>query len=285
MTPFKLHNKKSSRGCSVAIRLKVTAIWLLSIAFSVPDGLFTALQVTMVGPDDVTYHACTPYPDFLGDTYHTILVLSKFCVFFVVPVFLITIVYTLMAIQLMASSRFFPVGGPGNQQQLFKQMKTRRSLAKLFLVMVLLFVICFLPKHIFLIWFYLDKNSRSDYNLGWHIFKIISHCLAYVNSCINPVTLYFLSEVFRRYFNWYLTWIFCFWKHKAADDERREWLRRNSAPLTSIPEMSGFNVDDRRKSGNASFRINTKSVPRLSPWFWFCPSCDPLSIRLFCFRV
>ncbi|XP_055330274.1 neuropeptide CCHamide-1 receptor-like isoform X2 [Paramacrobiotus metropolitanus] len=257
VTPFKLHNKRSTRGCAPAIKIKIVAIWIVSILCSLPDAINTTLEEIMMA-DGLNYHACSPYPNQLGIEYHITLVLCKFFVYFVIPVSLITVAYGLMARQLLSSADFLPSSAPGNQQNLQKQMKTRKSLAKLFLVMVLLFVLCFLPKHIFLIWFYGDPNSMDHYNLGWHIFKLISHCLAYVNSCINPVTLYFLSKVFRRYFNRIMCYACgrCI-PGKSADNEEKDWFRRPSHTMhTSMPDVSGYALENRRRSENASFHNN-----------------------------
>ena len=66
---------------------------------------------------------------------------------------------------------------------------------------VALFAVCFLPMHIFFLWFYFDPNVWSNYNHTWHVVKIIGFCLAYTNSCINPIALYCVSTSFRKYFN------------------------------------------------------------------------------------
>lgn len=240
--------------------MKILAIWLVAAVFSVPDALNTTLE-EMFTPDNSTIHyACSPYPQLLGYQYHIILVLVKFFVYFFIPVSLITVVYGMMAKQLMSSADFLPATAQANQQQLQKRMKTRKSLAKLFLVMVLMFVLCFLPKHIFLIWFYGDPNSMEHYNLGWHIFKLIGHCLAFVNSCINPLTLYFLSKVFRRYFNRYLFRSCRRCGRKNDDNEHAEWFRRHSPTQTSLrDQISGFALDDRRRSEISNFHLNVKS--------------------------
>jgi hypothetical protein len=36
------------------------------------------------------------------------------------------------------------------------------------------------------------------------VFKITGFCLTFINSCINPFALYFLSSQFRKYYNRYL---------------------------------------------------------------------------------
>lgn len=101
------------------------------------------------------------------------------------------------------------------------------------LTFVIIFGICFLPLHIFMLWFYYwwvaaliyilqwkwkyfppffvaltfmqlfycSPTSQEDYNYFWHVLRIVGFCLSFVNSCANPVTLYFLSGTFRKHFN------------------------------------------------------------------------------------
>lgn len=132
VTPFKLHNKRSTRGCSLSIKLKILAIWLVSAAFSIPDAINTSLEVveTMEDPSNVTEPIliCSPYPFALSPQYHIGVVLGKFLVYFVLPVVFIVLVYSLMARQLISSTDMVP--SHGNHQQLQKQMQNRKSLAK-----------------------------------------------------------------------------------------------------------------------------------------------------------
>ena len=128
VTPFKLHNKRTTRGCSLSIRLKIFAIWLVSSAFSIPDAINTSLE-EVVDPENMTAPIliCSPYPFALNE-YNIGVVLGKFLVYFVLPVVFIVLVYSLMARQLISSTDIVP--SHGNQQQLQKQMQTRKSLAK-----------------------------------------------------------------------------------------------------------------------------------------------------------
>ena len=66
---------------------------------------------------------------------------------------------------------------------------------------VVLFFFCFLPTHIFFLWFYFNPDSQTDYNGYWTSLKIVGFVFAYTNSCINPVALYFISTNFRRHFD------------------------------------------------------------------------------------
>lgn len=65
---------------------------------------------------------------------------------------------------------------------------------------MLLFTLCFLPTHIFFLWFYFAPNPIETYNVYWHTLKIAGFVLAYANSCVNPVALYCVSTTFRQHF-------------------------------------------------------------------------------------
>jgi hypothetical protein len=66
---------------------------------------------------------------------------------------------------------------------------------------VVLFAVCFLPIHVFFLWFYFHPNALQHYNGFWHTLKISGFVLAYINSCINPIALYCVSTSFRKHFN------------------------------------------------------------------------------------
>lgn len=63
---------------------------------------------------------------------------------------------------------------------------------------VIIFVICFLPYHTFMLWFHFCPSSDQDFDDFWHAFRIIGFCLSFVNSCVNPIALYFVSGTFRK---------------------------------------------------------------------------------------
>ena len=80
--------------------------------------------------------------------------------------------------------------------------ETRKRVAVTVLVIVALFVACWLPRHVYLLWFYFD--TEGSYNMAWHVFKVLGFCLMFLNSCINPLALYMVSAQFRYYYQLYL---------------------------------------------------------------------------------
>ena len=142
---------------------------------------------------------CEPYPSTWRDWYPQFHAMWRFVIYFAIPMIIIAIFYCLMAFILVRTAKHMP--GECKSGQGRKQMEARKKVAKMVLSFVIVFVVCWLPRHIYVLWYHFDPGI---YNLFWHIFKIIGFCLMFINSCINPLALYFLSNQFRRYYNNYL---------------------------------------------------------------------------------
>lgn len=82
-----------------------------------------------------------------------------------------------------------------------KQVQARKKVAKMVMAFVIVFAVCFFPQHVFMLWFYIHPTAQKDYNAFWHYFRILGFCLAFTNSCINPIALYCVSGTFRKYFD------------------------------------------------------------------------------------
>ncbi|KAA0185171.1 hypothetical protein HAZT_HAZT007041 [Hyalella azteca] len=82
-----------------------------------------------------------------------------------------------------------------------RQAATRRKVAKMVLAFVLIFAVCFFPNNVFMMWFYFHPTALDDFNYIWNCMRIIGFCLAFFNSCINPIALYWISGTFRKHFN------------------------------------------------------------------------------------
>lgn len=102
--------------------------------------------------------------------------------------------------------------------------ETRKRLAKIVLVFVGLFALCWFPNHV--LYMYRSFNYRQiDSSLLHLIITLVARVLSFSSSCVNPFALYLLSESFRRHFN---NQLMC---------RRRKYQARNSSYLQSTTAM------------------------------------------------
>ena len=96
--------------------------------------------------------------------------------------------------------KYSPISSSG----LRRSRKKSQSRAKMILLLVIIFLVCFFPNHLFMMWFYYHPYSQDLYNQFWHVWKIAAFCLTFLNSTLNPITLYLTSDQFKSLFNKYI---------------------------------------------------------------------------------
>ncbi|XP_012994967.2 delta-type opioid receptor [Esox lucius] len=157
-------------------------IWVLSSAAGIPAMLLGGTQ---------TYNGTTecalqfPEPYVYWDT------LMQVCVFvfaFVVPVLIITACYSLMVLRLK-SVRLFS----GSREK----DRNLRRITRLVVVVVVVFVVCWTPIHIFILVKALASVPETTGVMAAYFFCV---ALGYTNSSLNPVLYAFLDENFKRCF-------------------------------------------------------------------------------------
>lgn len=114
-----------------------------------------------------------------------------------------------------------------------RQVHARKKVAKTVLAFVLVFAICFLPQHVFMLWFYNYPKSTDEYNTFWHVLRIVGFCLSFINSCINPIALYLVSGTFRKHFDKHLFWWCAKTSTTAAVTESNMFVVRKSGTVMS----------------------------------------------------
>ena len=179
----------------------VIIIWLVSFILAIPAASFTSLH-HFEKSNSETFINCFPFPEFLGPYYPRTNVLIKFLIYYLVPLIIIGTFYVLMARHLI--NQDIPGECLPQQRNHLRQAASRRKVAKMVLAFVFIFAICFFPNNLFLMWFYFHPTSLDDYNYTWNIIRIVGFCLTFINSCINPIALYWISGTFRKYYNRHL---------------------------------------------------------------------------------
>nr|KAG5704855.1 hypothetical protein BaRGS_001326 [Batillaria attramentaria] len=221
-------------------------IWILSLVLALPDA-FLSREITLVF-NRTRKEACYNLPeefdfDAIDKTVPKIYYMTRFIVFFAIPVVVITCFYLLMAQILIRSGEQMPCEGKGGGMNQQRQIAARKKVARIVLSFVFIFVVCWLPRHIYLLWWYFDEEGY--FNEFWHVFKILGFCLTFINSCVNPFALYFLSSQFRKYYNRYL---FCCFKK----------LRYTRMEPSST--MQNFNSTVRRASSTNTSMVQSQSM-------------------------
>lgn len=67
--------------------------------------------------------------------------------------------------------------------------------SKVFLAVVIVFGVCWLPLHGHLLLVYMGQQPHARW---YAVFRVICHVLAYSNSCVNPFIYHYVSADFRR---------------------------------------------------------------------------------------
>lgn len=178
----------------------VVGIWVLSLLLAIPDAVFSTEQTHFIGNQSIITY-CSQFKESEMPMYAKTYVTVRLFVYFILPLLTIGFFYSMMARILIRSSDSVPVDSKTGAANHHRQIAARKKVARVVLSFVIIFIICWLPRHIYLMWVQFDDGQFNDF---WHVFKIGGFCLTFINSCVNPFALYFLSGQFRKYYNRYL---------------------------------------------------------------------------------
>ncbi|XP_072122952.1 neuromedin-B receptor [Mobula birostris] len=175
--------------------LKAVTIWMISVALAIPEAVYSQV-VQYHDSTNKSFSACVPYPlsNKLHPKIHSVLI---FLVYYLIPLSIISIYYIHIAQTLIKSAHNMPGESSDHAK---RQMETRKRLAKIVLVFVGLFALCWFPNHV--LYMYRSFHyGQIDTSLGHFVVTVLGRVMSFCNSCVNPFALYLLSETFRRHFN------------------------------------------------------------------------------------
>ncbi|XP_076630943.1 neuropeptide CCHamide-2 receptor-like isoform X2 [Colletes latitarsis] len=256
--------------------LTASLIWVLAIILAIPAALFSHVP-TVALRDNHSIVICSPFPKEFGESYQRGMVLFKFLAYYAIPLCVIAGFYLGMARHLELSTRNMP-GELSTGGHRMEQIQARKKVGKMVISFVYIFVICFLPYHVFMLWFHFCPTSRDDFDDFWHAFRILGFCLSFVNSCVNPIALYFVSGTFRKRFNEYLC---CHLTRRSLSVCRTETtgsLERNGNRLTQKRRVGGHGGHNETSFGSTFRRhtqeLNSTAVFELGSEETTRPTCD-----------
>uniref|UniRef100_A0A8D2LFJ7 Bombesin receptor subtype 3 n=1 Tax=Varanus komodoensis TaxID=61221 RepID=A0A8D2LFJ7_VARKO len=203
---------------------KVACVWITAMLLAVPEAISSDLYAFHIPEKNGSFETCAPYPvsEQILQEAHS---LVCFLIFYIIPLAIISIYYFLIAKALYKSTSNMPAEEHGH---VYKQIETRKRVAKTVLVLVGLFAFCWLPNHILYLYRSFTYHASIDTSAFHLVATIFSRVLAFSNSCVNPFALYWLSKSFRQHFK---KEVLCC---KAKVPARRSSITQNNTPTRAM---------------------------------------------------
>ncbi|XP_037116267.1 endothelin-1 receptor-like isoform X3 [Syngnathus acus] len=186
-----------SKGIPTATAAEILAIWLLSAALAAPEAV--GFDMVTFEYNNVTMTTCmlrptTPFMTFYRDVKDWWLFAFYFCV----PLACSAIFYGLMTCEMLRHRN-------GSLRiVLSEHLKQRRDVAKAVFCLVLIFALCWFPLHLSRLLKRTTYKSHDAHRCDLLNFLLVldyfSINMATINSCINPIILYFVSRKFKNCF-------------------------------------------------------------------------------------
>ncbi|XP_067844536.1 neuromedin-B receptor [Heptranchias perlo] len=209
--------------------LKAVTIWMISMILAIPEAVYSQVVQHHTG-ENGSISSCEPYPlsDKLHPKIHSVLI---FLVYYLVPLGIISVYYFHIAQSLIKSAHDMP---GESSEHAKRQMETRKRLAKIVLVFVGLFALCWFPNHV--LYMYRSFHyGQIDPSLAHLMVTVVGRVLSFCNSCVNPFALYLLSQSFRRHFN----------SHLRCKGQRKASLSASYFQSTSAMRMTSVRGSNR----------------------------------------
>ncbi|CAF0941958.1 unnamed protein product [Adineta steineri] len=160
-----------------------------------------ASSLGLIVPYHITSHVMSSNLKTCGvnDQKNFLVCFLVFCSYYAVPLLIIIVCYTKLAMHVMQSNR--TIVNQMNSKNIPKFLKKKqRRVTKMVIVVTLVFAMCWLPIHTLELM--KCANSTILYNLAQSYPKFIytirafAHALAYFNSCLNPYLYALLNRNF-----------------------------------------------------------------------------------------
>ncbi|XP_073993519.1 tachykinin-like peptides receptor 86C isoform X2 [Rhodnius prolixus] len=185
-----LKHRMSRRKARIALLI----IWAASSLLAIPCLLYsTTKSRTINGQTSTVCYMMWPdghYPKSMSEHVYNLIFLV---VTYLGPVVAMAICYTLMGRELWGSKSI----GEQTQRQL-DNIKSKRKVVRMFITVISIFTICWLPYHGYFIYvFHHESVAVSSYVP--HLY-LSFYWLAMSNAMVNPIIYYWMNNRFRVYF-------------------------------------------------------------------------------------
>ncbi|KAK0154791.1 Galanin receptor type 2 [Merluccius polli] len=175
---YPLRSRELRTPCNAVVAMAV--IWALSLVFAGPYLSYYDL----VDYDNST--VCIPGWEA---RHRKVLDTCTFAFGYVAPVLIVSLSYTRTIKYLWTAVD--PLDGMSESK------RAKRKVTKMIIIVTVLFCICWLPYHVVILCY---LYGDFPFNPTTYAVRILSHCMAYANSCLNPIVYALVSKHFRKGF-------------------------------------------------------------------------------------
>ncbi|XP_053197590.1 galanin receptor 2a [Scomber japonicus] len=174
--PLRSREMRTPKNALTSIGL----VWVLALVFSGPY-LSYYRQMDLGGAV-----VCIPAWEFKP---RIIMDVCTFIFGYLIPVLVLSLTYARTIRYLWTSVD--PV------KDMSESRRAKRKVTKMIIIVAVLFCLCWLPHHLVILcmWF-----GRFPLNHTTYVLRILSHLVAYTNSCLNPIVYALVSKHFRKGF-------------------------------------------------------------------------------------
>ncbi|XP_026524560.1 endothelin-1 receptor [Notechis scutatus] len=184
-------------GVPLITAIEIFCIWVLSFVLAIPEAMG---HTTIDHPyDEDRYKVCliVANSSFLK-FYVTIKDWWLFGFYFCMPLACTAFFYTLMTCEMLNRRK------SNLRIALSEHLKQRREVAKTVFCLVVIFALCWFPLHLSQLLksmkYHEHDPNRCEFLSFLLTMNYVSLNLATINSCINPIALYFVSKKFKNCF-------------------------------------------------------------------------------------
>ncbi|XP_049820597.1 tachykinin-like peptides receptor 86C [Aethina tumida] len=220
--------------------ITIVLIWAASMILAAPCLLYsTTVTSSYRGVERTGCILIWPDDKIVGSKFDFAYQMLFLILTYVVPIILMSLCYTIMGRVLWGSRSI----GEMTQRQI-DSIKSKRKVVKMFILVVLIFGICWLPYHAYFIYIYYDPNVIfSKYTqhvyLGFYWF-------AMSNAMVNPLIYYWMNARFRQYFKTAI----CGWK---------DYLQNGNGGVDTPPIIGRHSHTYSKSGGDGTIKIHINS--------------------------
>ncbi|XP_053132721.1 galanin receptor 2b-like [Hemicordylus capensis] len=176
---YPLRSRELRTPCNAVVAMAV--IWALSVIFSGPYLSYYDLIEW-----EASYICVPGWEEWRRKIMDT----STFIFGYAIPVLIVSLSYTRTIKYLWTAVD--PL------EDMSESKKAKRKVTKMIIIVTILFCLCWLPYHVVVLRYL--YGGDFPFNQTTYAFRLLSHCMAYANSCLNPIVYALVSKHFRKGF-------------------------------------------------------------------------------------